>query len=159
LFSQIDQTMNPFASEFVPTWGEPAPAPAAAPAPQPVVAAAPAAAPAKASSDAPVAANEEEWNEERDGPMDPELAEELARVKAEEAAELARTGGRKSSVDNTGKRGSDPNINVDLDDGEEEKSSVLSEEAKSLLDQREHVNIVFIGHVDAGKSTISGQIL
>merc|ERR1719253_1195905 len=26
-------------------------------------------------------------------------------------------------------------------------------------DQREHLNIVFIGHVDAGKSTIGGQIL
>jgi peptide chain release factor subunit 3 len=26
-------------------------------------------------------------------------------------------------------------------------------------DAREHLNIVFIGHVDAGKSTISGQIL
>ncbi len=26
-------------------------------------------------------------------------------------------------------------------------------------DPREHINIVFIGHVDAGKSTISGQIL
>jgi peptide chain release factor subunit 3 len=29
----------------------------------------------------------------------------------------------------------------------------------SAHDQREHLNIVFIGHVDAGKSTISGQIL
>lgn len=28
-----------------------------------------------------------------------------------------------------------------------------------VLDDREHVNIVFIGHVDAGKSTLSGQIL
>ena len=26
-------------------------------------------------------------------------------------------------------------------------------------DTREHLNIVFIGHVDAGKSTISGQVL
>ena len=26
-------------------------------------------------------------------------------------------------------------------------------------DPREHLNVVFIGHVDAGKSTISGQIL
>ena len=26
-------------------------------------------------------------------------------------------------------------------------------------DQRENVNVVFIGHVDAGKSTISGQLL
>lgn len=27
------------------------------------------------------------------------------------------------------------------------------------LVHREHVNVVFIGHVDAGKSTIGGQIL
>ena len=26
-------------------------------------------------------------------------------------------------------------------------------------DPRNHINVVFIGHVDAGKSTISGQIL
>lgn len=26
-------------------------------------------------------------------------------------------------------------------------------------DPREHLNVVFIGHVDAGKSTISGQIM
>lgn len=26
-------------------------------------------------------------------------------------------------------------------------------------DPREHLNLVFIGHVDAGKSTMSGQIL
>jgi peptide chain release factor subunit 3 len=31
----------------------------------------------------------------------------------------------------------------------------MSEEA----DTREHLNVVFIGHVDAGKSTLSGQIL
>ncbi len=28
-----------------------------------------------------------------------------------------------------------------------------------LVGLREHVNVVFIGHVDAGKSTIGGQIL
>ena len=37
----------------------------------------------------------------------------------------------------------------------EEEAQVLAEEA----DQREHLNVVFIGHVDAGKSTIGGQIL
>ncbi len=28
-----------------------------------------------------------------------------------------------------------------------------------LVDPREHLNMVMIGHVDAGKSTISGQIM
>jgi len=53
-----------------------------------------------------------------------------------------------------------------------EASSPADEPAESLtdaqqsvmdsvqeLDSREHVNVVFIGHVDAGKSTIGGQIL
>ena len=31
--------------------------------------------------------------------------------------------------------------------------------ATMIEDNREHINLVFIGHVDAGKSTISGQIL
>jgi peptide chain release factor subunit 3 len=37
----------------------------------------------------------------------------------------------------------------------------MSDEPKlqQLKDNREHINIVFIGHVDAGKSTISGRIL
>lgn len=30
---------------------------------------------------------------------------------------------------------------------------------QQVHDEREHINIVFIGHVDAGKSTLSGQIL
>jgi peptide chain release factor subunit 3 len=43
-------------------------------------------------------------------------------------------------------------------------SPALEEENKEasfldVADDREHVNLVFIGHVDAGKSTISGQIL
>jgi len=46
-------------------------------------------------------------------------------------------------------------------DGEEivvrtKKKPVAKEETKS---KKEHVNVVFIGHVDAGKSTIGGQIM
>ena len=39
----------------------------------------------------------------------------------------------------------------------EEEALALEEEA--AVDDREHLNVVFIGHVDAGKSTIGGQIL
>lgn len=43
---------------------------------------------------------------------------------------------------------------------EEVKSAPKSSEEKlTFHDEREHVNIVFLGHVDAGKSTLSGQIL
>jgi peptide chain release factor subunit 3 len=43
----------------------------------------------------------------------------------------------------------------------EEKPAKVTVEKRELEfhDQREHLNIVFIGHVDAGKSTISGQIM
>lgn len=37
------------------------------------------------------------------------------------------------------------------------KKSAKAEEA--LKSKKEHVNVVFIGHVDAGKSTIGGQIM
>lgn len=32
-------------------------------------------------------------------------------------------------------------------------------EPESTTTEKEHVNVVFIGHVDAGKSTIGGQIM
>jgi peptide chain release factor subunit 3 len=42
----------------------------------------------------------------------------------------------------------------------EEKQDAMDTTALPEVDDlREHINIVFIGHVDAGKSTISGQIL
>jgi hypothetical protein len=40
------------------------------------------------------------------------------------------------------------------------KKAVVEEEEEEVeVDPREHMNIVFIGHVDAGKSTLSGSIL
>jgi Elongation factor Tu GTP binding domain len=42
----------------------------------------------------------------------------------------------------------------DSDDEEDEKA-----ETEGTEDPREHLNLVFIGHVDAGKSTLSGNIL
>lgn len=54
---------------------------------------------------------------------------------------------------------------MELDDGEVDGEAVVKiskkkvpkvEESKS---KKEHVNVVFIGHVDAGKSTIGGQIM
>ena len=44
---------------------------------------------------------------------------------------------------------------------EEEEEMVVEEvvEDEAEMDHREHLNIVFIGHVDAGKSTLSGNIL
>jgi peptide chain release factor subunit 3 len=56
----------------------------------------------------------------------------------------------------------EPEVEEDEDEGAEEvikpKERLVSrpEETKS---KKEHVNVVFIGHVDAGKSTIGGQIM
>lgn len=49
----------------------------------------------------------------------------------------------------------------DEDDGQpqDEKAVLEAYRALKAADPREHLNIVFIGHVDAGKSTLSGQIL
>ena len=42
-------------------------------------------------------------------------------------------------------------------DGEEEQE--MDPLPKRKVEEKEHVNVVFIGHVDAGKSTIGGQIM
>jgi peptide chain release factor subunit 3 len=42
---------------------------------------------------------------------------------------------------------------------EEDDVAAPEEEDDATGDQREHLNLCFIGHVDAGKSTIGGQIL
>jgi len=44
--------------------------------------------------------------------------------------------------------------NVGLDEGSSEPTGKYVK-----MDERDHLNIVFIGHVDAGKSTLGGQIL
>uniref|UniRef100_A0A0A9XWF6 Eukaryotic peptide chain release factor GTP-binding subunit ERF3A n=1 Tax=Lygus hesperus TaxID=30085 RepID=A0A0A9XWF6_LYGHE len=38
-------------------------------------------------------------------------------------------------------------------------SSSVNDTSETAEDKRPHINLVFIGHVDAGKSTVSGQIL
>lgn len=48
-----------------------------------------------------------------------------------------------------------PSTDLDVDDGDDDIPSGELKEG----DPREHLNLVFIGHVDAGKSTLSGNIL
>ena len=40
-----------------------------------------------------------------------------------------------------------------------EAAEAADEPAREPSDHRKHVNVVFIGHVDAGKSTLCGQIM
>jgi peptide chain release factor subunit 3 len=48
--------------------------------------------------------------------------------------------------------------NVDVDNDNDEEDAIQAADLKEG-DPREHLNLVFIGHVDAGKSTLSGNIL
>lgn len=42
---------------------------------------------------------------------------------------------------------------------EQEQTADVDEETLKDMYGKEHVNIIFIGHVDAGKSTLGGSIL
>jgi len=46
-----------------------------------------------------------------------------------------------------------------MEEAEEEEEEIEEVEGIAEGDPREHLNLVFIGHVDAGKSTLSGNIL
>lgn len=48
---------------------------------------------------------------------------------------------------------------VDLNADDDEEEEFVEEEEIGDEDPREHLNVVLIGHVDAGKSTLSGNIL
>jgi len=148
------QTPNivPLKKEATPAAKPPANAPAtdatavAAPAP---VAAAPAAAPAaEAKKEAPA-----NWDEEDNVGK---LAEKVAQTKiedeeppptAEELAEIAEIEKEEREAKAAAEK--------------VEPSAKKKKDTKTFKvhDEREHLNIVFIGHVDAGKSTISGQLL
>lgn len=54
--------------------------------------------------------------------------------------------------------GSKPSAPAPVPEEEEEEGPEVDVD-DSELDPREHLNVVFIGHVDAGKSTLGGQIL
>jgi len=48
---------------------------------------------------------------------------------------------------------------VAADDAADDEAAAAAAAEELKDDDREHLNIVFVGHVDAGKSTISGQVL
>lgn len=139
---------NPGAFEFVPSW---APAPAAGDA-----------APAAPAAAEPVKAAEATWEEK----------EEAAPAKAAPAAAPKEEDKKVAEVTEKVEEAkiSDEDVKKELekmkaeglleDDDEEEaapaKKQVGGKEAKTL---KRHLNLVFIGHVDAGKSTISGHMM
>jgi len=131
--------MNPHANEFVPSWGPKTTTPASPP----------------AKKQEPV---KESWEDKMEvtstsTSQKDEIKEVVKKTEAmsidstykpteEEKKEIERMAKEEGiSVDELLKEPSEPEKEVTVDD------------------QREHLNLVFIGHVDAGKSTISGSIL
>jgi peptide chain release factor subunit 3 len=75
----------------------------------------------------------------------------------DDVQELAKDIDTKMNVDE--KPASAPASNVDTNDDNNDEQEVIEVENLKEGDPREHLNLVFIGHVDAGKSTLSGNIL
>lgn len=147
----ITMSLNPHAKEWVPSWmkkEEPAPAaPAANPEPQTTTPATntPPPPPEAKPSEAPVVpkTDDKEKPVSEDIPLPSEI--HLPGVKDEENTQ--------------------PEVEViatpdDIRKEELEEPEIsVKEEDLVEADPREHINVVFIGHVDAGKSTLSGNIL
>lgn len=53
----------------------------------------------------------------------------------------------------------EPNQEMSINKGDVDLENVEDFEESEELENKRHLNVVFIGHVDAGKSTIGGQIL
>lgn len=106
----------------------------------------------------------------KDG-VDPKAPEAGAKVAAAKAIE--KTGeptkaspsasGKTSPTPSTGRsspsRASDAKAAARAADVEKEQAEDVDEELLEEMYGKEHVNIIFLGHVDAGKSTLGGSIL
>lgn len=154
-------SFNPGASSFTPG-GSAAPAPAAEAKVAPDPAEAAPAADAKVAP-APAEPIKESWDEEEAPPTAEEL-EEMKRIEEEEAAaeELneATKAMAEATLDDTPTNEEQEEMDaIAAAEGPKTAKRKKNEIETTIHDSREHLNIVFIGHVDAGKSTISGQIL
>ncbi|KAH8413540.1 hypothetical protein KR009_012233 [Drosophila setifemur] len=167
-----DSTGSGGSTNALPSVGAPAATPAPAPAPASASATTPASAPAPGP--APVSVTVNSSNSASPVPASPATTPSKSAPSAE-APPVENT----NSVDKTANNETDAADSWDVEDdaaitpedeeaddaefaeGEatakaSKKKVVKVEENRS---KREHVNVVFIGHVDAGKSTIGGQIM
>ncbi|KAL7323141.1 translation termination factor GTPase eRF3 [Mucor circinelloides] len=145
-------SLNPAASEwkpnfgakaFVPSFGAPAAA-AAAPAPAPV-------APAAAAVPAPAAPKVVKIPESKPAaPAAPKPAEEAPKPAAEAPKPKPAAPKPKAAPTPAPKKAPEP-VQDDVED--------VDDEVVADLYGKEHLNVVFMGHVDAGKSTMGGNIL
>lgn len=90
-------------------------------------------------------------------------AQKVAAAKAVEKTDSKAASGKSSPAPSSGR--SSPSGAVtkaavrDADAVEKEQAADVDEETLKEIYGKEHVNIIFIGHVDAGKSTLGGAIL
>jgi peptide chain release factor subunit 3 len=91
-------------------------------------------------------------------PTEVKPAESIPVPKAAEPTSVKRRADLKPEVEeNKTAESKSPQDDLEAELAEEIDAVMAAEAAQH--DGREHVNMVFIGHVDAGKSTISGQLL
>jgi peptide chain release factor subunit 3 len=137
--------MNPFVKDFVPNFGaQPPPPPRQQPPPPP-----PPAEPAE----------EEAWDAEPEAPAAPAAAPEPAPAPAPEPEPEPEPAASAPAVEEVA--AAVEKVEIVDDAGADADESKLMEVYRKINeeDPRSHLNIVFIGHVDAGKSTLGGQIL
>ncbi|EGG14374.1 eukaryotic release factor 3 [Cavenderia fasciculata] len=141
--------MNPNASVFVPGMKFGA-KPSATPAP-----AATAATPAAAANSTPVVEEPKVVVQE-----EKKVEKKPAPVAAAPVETTTTTSTTSTSATSPTTTVTSPTTDDDVDElGNKIDDVVIQDVSNFKEDQREHLNIVFIGHVDAGKSTISGNIM
>jgi peptide chain release factor subunit 3 len=98
----------------------------------------------------------------------PEAGQKAAAVKAiektgEKAGKGASPSGKTSPTPSSGRSSpsgpGEKKVQRDVDAVTKEQAADVDEDTLKEIYGKEHVNIIFIGHVDAGKSTLGGSIL
>ncbi|KAF3853304.1 hypothetical protein F7725_013992 [Dissostichus mawsoni] len=168
-FAALNVNAKPFvpnvnAAVFVPSFfqASPAetPAPVAAPDPVASMEVAETAAPVEnGSSEAKMTTEEETWEQKEEPGGEEEEEEEV--VEKGEGGEGGEGEGEEDLVPGGACEEGAARIEEEemMEEEEEEMPMPKVAPAPPNAPKKEHVNVVFIGHVDAGKSTIGGQIM
>ncbi|KAK4158364.1 P-loop containing nucleoside triphosphate hydrolase protein [Chaetomidium leptoderma] len=92
-----------------------------------------------------------------------EAAAKVTAAKAMDKADSKVASGKTSPTPSSGRsspsHGASKGAARDVDAVEKEQAADVDDETLNEIYGKEHVNIIFIGHVDAGKSTLGGSIL
>ncbi|KAJ1738128.1 translation termination factor GTPase eRF3, partial [Coemansia sp. RSA 1821] len=155
-------SLNAGAKEFVPKFNVKAPVftPRAATTPAAVPAAAAPANTAAAPKTMSIKIGSTPTAKEEPAKAEPAKAEP---AKAEPVKETAKTEAKEAPSDNiaTASATATSNTASAADTSNVPDDNDITEEEEMLLNEhfKEHMNVIFIGHVDAGKSTLGGNIL